>query len=64
MSEVQEYVSHFIMAYWEQNGTSMWNIVFGVLYQDKMGGEEENVVKIEHPTEGVNSIKVGNEHQT
>ena len=27
-----------------------------------MGGEQENLVKIGHPKEGVNSVKDGNEH--
>ena len=42
---------------------SIWHIVFGVIDYNRMGVEQENMLKIGHPKEGVNSIKIGNEHQ-
>ena len=44
-------------------GARMEHVWVGVVDQERMGGEKENVVQIGHPKERVNSLKDGVEHQ-
>ena len=43
-------------------GASKDHVWFGVVDDERMGEEQENVVQIGHPKDALNSLKDGNEY--